>query len=92
MLIKVNDHLVINVDAIAAANWSVDGSRWRVVMRGHGADSPVIYLTEEELTRIMDEVSVRQMIVLMRMSGSSTHRGTRSAPQRPNDGQQETHR
>ena len=91
MLIKVNDHLVLNVDAIAAANWNVADSRWRVVMRGHGADSPVVYLTEEELTRIMDEVSVRQMIVLMRMSGS-THRGTRPAPQRPNDGQQETHR
>lgn len=88
MLIKVNDGLVINSDRIAAACWVAEQSRWRLALAGHEA---VVYLTQSELDHIMNEVSTREMIVLMRMSGS-THRGTRPAPQRPNDGQQETHR
>ena len=88
MLIKVNDVLVVNTDRNAAACWVAEQSRWRLALSGHAV---VVYLTEEELTRIMDEVSVRQMIALMRMTGT-THRGTRPAPQRPNDGQQENRR
>ena len=84
MLIKVNDGLVINTDQIAAACWDAEKSRWRLALSGH----PVtVYLTQSELDHIMNEVSTRQMIVLMRMSGEH-HRGTRPAPQRPNDGQQ----
>jgi len=88
MLIKVNDHLVLNVDAIAAANWNVADSRWRVVMRGHGADSPVIWLTETEMTHILENVEVPKMVALMRAAGAKP----RSSQSRPNDGQQETHR
>ena len=87
MLIKVNDLLVLDTDHIAAACWVAEQSRWRLALAGHEA---VVYLTQSELDHIMNEVSTRQMIVLMRMSGS-THRG-RSAPQRPNDGQPETRR
>ena len=83
MLIKVNDHLVLNVDAIAAANWSVDGSRWRIVMRGHGPDSPVIYLTETEMTHILENVEVPKMVALMRAAGAKP-RSSQSRPGRPN--------
>ena len=71
MLIKVNDGLVINTDQIAAACWDADQSRWRLALSGHEV---TVYLTQSELDHIMNEVSTRQMIALMRMSGEH-HRG-----------------
>jgi hypothetical protein len=69
MLVKVNDSLIINTDAIVAANWHQDAARWRLVIAGHNAESPQIFLTAGEMDHIMSEVVVPQMVALLRSVG-----------------------
>ena len=63
MLVKVNDSLIINTDAIAAASWDGDEGRWCVALSGNDA---VVRLTAGEMDHIMSEVVVPQMVALLR--------------------------
>ena len=90
VLVQANPHLIINVDAIAAASWDQEENCWRVLVVGHNKDMPTIRLSSEEMTRILDNVETPKMVAILRAAGG-THRGTKSAPKRPDNGQQETH-
>ena len=60
-----------------------------LVYIGQTSESPLIFLTVEEMDHIIAEVEAPKMAAILRAAGG-TQRSTKF--KRPDDGQQETHR
>ncbi len=77
MLIQTNENLVINPDTIVGAKLEENGAepRWRIVYIGMTADSPVIFLTVDEMDKILTEVEAPKLAAIMRAAGGGLPRG-----------------
>lgn len=73
MLIRVNDHLVVNPDLIGAGSMDEQGEqkRWRLAIVGL-PDHQVV-LTLDEMDQLITEVSQRQLVALIRLADGGIH-------------------
>ena len=62
MLVMINDGLVLNTDAIAAAMWDDHRSRWRVTIIGGNNN---VMLTADEMDHILKEIATPEMVALL---------------------------
>lgn len=71
MLIQVNDDLIINPDTIVGAKLEVNGAapRWRCVFIGATAESPTLFLTVDEMIKILYEVEAPKLAAILKAAG-----------------------
>ena len=71
MLIQVNDNLIINPDTIVGAKLEHNGAapRWRCVYIGMAEDSPNIFLTVDEMIKILYEVEAPKLAAILKAAG-----------------------
>ena len=84
-LVKANPHLIINVDAIAAASWDQEENCWRVLVVGHNKGMPTIRLTSTEMTRILDNVETPKMMAILNAARPLPARSQPKPPRTPGD-------